>query len=187
MLDFINKIIDKIYTIILRRKFKHCGKNVKIRFPVTITNPQKISIGDDVFIGEHVWLNAGHNPSLLKSQNQDDDLTLIIKRGCYISRFSHINAFHSVHIMEDVLIAENVYLGDADHSITNKTKPIINQEVKIKGKVVIGSGSFVCKNSVIASGVSTGTNSVVGPNSFLTKDLPSYKIAIGNPARIFNY
>jgi acetyltransferase-like isoleucine patch superfamily enzyme len=59
--------------------------------------------------------------------------------------------------------------------------------VKIKGKVVIGSGSFVCKNSVIASGVSTGTNSVVGPNSFLTKDLPSYKIAIGNPARIFNY
>ena len=39
---------------------------------------------------------------------------LIIKKGSHIGRFCHINAFKKVIIEEDVLIAENVYLGDTD-------------------------------------------------------------------------
>jgi acetyltransferase-like isoleucine patch superfamily enzyme len=184
MFDLVSKIIDKIYTIVLRRKFKFCGKNVKIRFPITITNPKKISIGDNVFIGEHVWLNAGQNPTFSNNHNGNDDLNLIIKSGCYISRFSHINAFHHVCVMEDVLIGENVYLGDTDHSNKLKDIPIIKQIVEVKEKVIIGTGSHVCKNAIIASGVSIGKNSIVGPNAFLTKNLPDYATAIGNPAFI---
>jgi acetyltransferase-like isoleucine patch superfamily enzyme len=120
MFDLARRIVDKIYTIIIRKKFRYCGKNVTIRFPIIITKPEKISIGDNVFIGEHVWLNAGDNPLSNETQNHENDLTLLIKSGCYISRFSHINAFNSVHIMENVLIGENVYLGDADHSSKKK-------------------------------------------------------------------
>ena len=81
MFDLARRIVDKIYTIIIRKKFRYCGKNVTIRFPIIITKPEKISIGDNVFIGEHVWLNAGDNPLSNETQNHENDLTLLIKSG----------------------------------------------------------------------------------------------------------
>ena len=186
MLNLVERIIDKIYTIIISRRLKFCGKNVKIKFPSTIINPQKISIGDNVFIGEHVWLNAGTIVSQNGETYFNDKLTLTIKNGSYISRFSHINAFNSVSIMENVLIGENVYIGDADHSYKDKSKPIIEQKIEIKNKVIINSGSHICKNAVIGSGISVGKNSIVGPNVFLTTDLPDYSMAIGNTATIIH-
>jgi acetyltransferase-like isoleucine patch superfamily enzyme len=186
-MNLLERLIDKIYTIITKRKFKYCGKNVKIKFPVTIVNPQKISIEDNVFIGEHVWLNAGTiNTTNSINNHNNDDLTLFIKKGSYISRFTHINAFHSVKIMENVLIGENVYIGDADHSYKDKSKPIINQKIEIKNKVIIDTGSHICKNAVVNSGVSVGKNAIVGPNVFLTNNLPDHSIAIGNTATIID-
>ena len=186
MISLFERIVDKIYTIIIKRKLKYCGKNVKIKFPVSITNPQKISIEDNVFIGEHVWLNAGIDSSLENNIDNKDNLTLTIKKGSYISRFTHINAFNSVTIMENVLIGENVYIGDADHSYKDKSQPILKQKIEIKNKVVIDSGSHICKNAVVNSGISVGKNSIVGPNVFLTTNLPDYSIAVGNTATIID-
>jgi len=186
MINLFVRLIDKIYTIIIKRKLKYCGKNVKIKFPVTITNPHKISIEDNVYIGEHVWLNAGVVDPLMNNTKDYDKLTLSIKNGSYISRFTHINAFNSVNIMENVLIGENVYIGDADHSYRDKSKPIIKQKIEIKKKVIIDTGSHICKNAIINSGISVGKNSIVGPNVFLTTNLPDYSIAFSNMATIIS-
>ena len=47
----------------------------------------------------------------------------------------------------------------------------------------IGNDVWVGDNSVIMSGVNIETGCVVGAGSIVTKDLPPYTIAVGNPAR----
>ena len=138
-----------------------------------------IEIDEDVFVGDHVWLNAGEG---LKKE----ETKLFIKKGSHISRFCHINAFNKVIIEEDVLIAENVYIGDTDHKTSHKDIPIIKQGNEIKEKVIIKSGSFICKNAIINAGTTIGKNSIIAPNAFvIQKSIPDYSFVIGNPSRIF--
>ena len=176
---FFEKVFDAITTFFLKRRFKKFGKNSIIRYGCIINHPEKIEIGENVFIGDHVWLNAG-------CYRADDRASLIIKDGTHISRFTHINAFYDVIIEEDVLIAENVYLGDADHENKENDTPIIKQGYKIKSPVLLKKGCFICKNVVISGGLEIGEYSIVGPNSFVIKSIPSRKIAIGNPTKIYN-
>ena len=176
-------MISKISTYFYKRKFKKTGKEIIIRYACKIDNGKKIILGNNIFIGEHVWLNAG---------NLDDKNTsLEIRDGSYISRFCHINAFKKVIIENDVLLGEGVYIGDTDHATKNKNLPIIKQGFETKGEVRIGTGSHICKGAVISAGVKIGRNVVVGPNSFVTQhEIPDYSLVIGNPAAIienFNF
>lgn len=170
-------MINKFTSFYYKKKLQSFGHNLVIRYACKIDNGKKISIGDNVFIGEHVWLNAGNI--------NDKNISLMIGHGTYISRFTHINAFKKVIIEKDVLLGEGVYVGDTDHATKDKNLPIIKQGFETKGGVTIGTGSHICKGAVISAGVKIGKNVVVGPNSFVTQhDIPDYSLVIGNPAVI---
>ena len=176
-LILIEKILNKIYTLLVRRSFKKFGNKSIIKFGSIINNPYNIEIGDNVFIDTHVWLNAG------EEIREDKRATLIIKDGVYISRNTHINAFKDVIVEEDVLIGENVYFGDADHSTELSDVPIIKQKVEIKNPVKIKSGCHLCRNSIISAGVTVGKNSVIGPGAFVVDlNIDDNSMLLGNPA-----
>lgn len=175
----LSRIIDIIYTFLLRKNFNKIGKNSLICFPCKIDNPANISIGDNVTVCKNVWLNAGVN----KKDNTEPSLK--IKDGCYISSYSHINAFEDVTLEKDVLVGEGVYFGDTIHSTEDYQKPIIQQEYKFQGKVVIGEGSHLCRNSTISSNCIIGKNCIICPSSFvIQKNIPDYSMLIGNPASL---
>ncbi len=170
-------MINKLSTLYYKNSFNTFGKNSIIRYACKIDNGKKIKVGNNVFIGEHVWLNAGNI--------FDKQISLVIGDGCYLSRFVHINAFKNVIIENDVLLGEGVYIGDTDHATKDKNIPIIKQGFETKDKVLISSGSHICKGAVISAGVKIGRNVVVGPNSFVTQhEIPDYSLVIGNPATI---
>jgi acetyltransferase-like isoleucine patch superfamily enzyme len=171
-------LFDSLNTLFLKKRFKSFGKNSIIKYGCIINHPKKIDIGKNVFIGDHVWLNADR-------WRDDERASLIIKDGVHISRFTHINAFKDVIIEEDVLIGENVYLGDTDHIRSDKNIAIKYQGHEFKGMVLLKSGCFICKNAIIAAGVTIGKNATVGPNAFVMETVPDYSLAIGNPARIY--
>jgi len=58
---------------------------------------------------------------------------------------------------------------------------------KTKGDVVIGNDVWMGTDSVILSGVEIGDGVVIGARSVITKDVPPYAIAAGNPAKIIRY
>mgnify|MGYP001480459782 CR=1 FL=1 len=105
----LDRIIDRIYTFLIRKSFKSFGKNSLISYKCRIDYPSNISVGSNVIICKNVWLNGGDR-SL-----PNNTPTLTISDGCHISSYCHINAFHNVVIENDVLLAENVYLGDTNH------------------------------------------------------------------------
>ncbi len=163
-------------------RFREFGRKSTLGFGCILQHPENISIGDEVHIGNKVWLCVG--PSLGKYNNIDNPILLTIGSGSHISRYVHINAFKDVVIEDHVLIGEDVYLGDTDHLYSDEDLPIIKQGWEFKGSVLLKSGCFISRGASILPGVTIGRNAIVGPNSVVTMDLPDYSIAWGNPARI---
>lgn len=176
----LSKIIIFIYSFILKFKLHNLGVNSQIHYLAKIINHQKIFIGDNTTICEQVWLNCGGSENKIPS--------LIIHGNSYIGRMSQINAWKEVIIESDVLIADRVFISDADHNYKNQSVPIIKQNDKFKGKVLIKSGAWIGINAVILPGVTIGKNAIVCPNSVVIKDVLDYEIVSGVPAKtIKNY
>ena len=53
-----------------------------------------------------------------------------------------------------------------------------------KGPVVIGNNVWMGDKVTILPGVTIGNGSVIAANSVVTKDIPSFSVAAGNPAKI---
>jgi acetyltransferase-like isoleucine patch superfamily enzyme len=53
--------------------------------------------------------------------------------------------------------------------------------------ISIGDDVFIGMHSLIMKGVTIGRGTVVGAGSVVTKSLPSYCVAAGNPATILRY
>jgi acetyltransferase-like isoleucine patch superfamily enzyme len=51
-------------------------------------------------------------------------------------------------------------------------------------KVIIGKGAYIGVNSIILPGVKIGEGSLIGAGSVVTKDIPPFTVAAGNPAQV---
>lgn len=70
-------------------------------------------------------------------------------------------------------------------------KRIIKSQVKVaglsKGQVIIGNGVWIGDSVIILPGVNVGNGAVIGAGSVVTRSIPPYAIAVGNPARVIRY
>jgi acetyltransferase-like isoleucine patch superfamily enzyme len=65
--------------------------------------------------------------------------------------------------------------------------PIGVVDQKGKGDIVIGNDVWIGHGATIMPGVKIGDGAIVGGQSVVTKDIPPYAIAVGNPARLVRY
>jgi len=54
-------------------------------------------------------------------------------------------------------------------------------------KVTIGNDVWLGHNVTVMGGVSIGNGAVIGSGAIVTKNIPSFAIAVGNPARVIRY
>lgn len=87
-----------------------------------------------------------------------------------------------VVIGEDSRIAHNVTIYAFNHGVAPE-RPIASQPVTSRG-IRIGRDCWVGANVGITDGVSIGDHAVVGMGSVVTRDVPSWAIVAGNPARV---
>ena len=59
-----------------------------------------------------------------------------------------------------------------------------NRELYSKGGITIEDNVQIGENCVILPGVTIGRNSLVGAGSVVTKSIPPYSVAVGNPAKV---
>jgi acetyltransferase-like isoleucine patch superfamily enzyme len=55
------------------------------------------------------------------------------------------------------------------------------------GPVIIGNDVWIGSHAIVLSGINIGDGAVVGAGAVVSKDIPPYGIAVGNPARIVKY
>ncbi len=68
--------------------------------------------------------------------------------------------------------------GYEDGNINSSKQPLVIRPVIIEEEAHIGA------NSVVVAGVRIGKRSQVGAGSVVTKDIPPFSVAVGNPAQV---
>ncbi|MDT8301036.1 MAG: acyltransferase [Sedimentisphaerales bacterium] len=142
-----------------------------------VNNPRAVAIGSRVTISDQFIL-ADLCP------NQGKVPKIFIGDGCIILYRFQCNAAQSVRIGRNVLIASNVLVTDSDHVIEPSGLPVTKNNKFITRPVVIEDNCWIGQNAAILKGVTIGQSSIVGANSVVTHNVPSYSVAVGNPARI---
>jgi len=84
---------------------------------------------------------------------------------------------------DDVFLGTLVQLLAVNHVFADTSRPISHQGITAAG-ISVADGAWIGSGAIILDGVQIGRNAVVGAGAVVTKDVPDYSIAVGNPARI---
>jgi galactoside O-acetyltransferase len=87
----------------------------------------------------------------------------------------------TISIGNDCLIGPFVLIRAADHKFDDPTVPILMQGHN-PGVIIIEDDCWIAGHVTITRNVTIGRGSVIGANSVVTKNIPPYSIAAGNPA-----
>ena len=111
---------------------------------------------------------------------------VVIRPGSYL--FADPTEGGGGIIIEDyVLIGPGVHFYTNNHSFSDTTRPIADQgypQPSAKDSINVKCGAWIGAGAIILPGVSIGKNSVIGAGSIVTRDVPSFSVAVGNPARV---
>lgn len=86
-----------------------------------------------------------------------------------------------VKIGDNCKLAPNVAIYTAGHPIHPESR---NSLYEYGIGVTIGDNVWIGGNTVIVPGVNIGSNTVIGAGSVVTKDIPDWVVAAGNPCRV---
>jgi acetyltransferase-like isoleucine patch superfamily enzyme len=172
----------RFYTWLLRSSLKSCGRNVQFQYPVRLEQPGCISVGNDVIIYPRTWINpvaawaGGEYAGEVRLGDR-------VKIGYGVQ----ISAAQSVILEDDVTIAAGAVIVDHIHDHRHIGISIFEAPISKPRPVRIGKGSFLGVYCLIGPGVQIGEHAVVAANAVVLRDVPSYCMAIGNPARVTRF
>ena len=153
-----------------------------IRFPIEIRGKRFIDFGYNLTTGKGCRLEAF-------STNTNINKKIIFHKNVQINDYVHISAMERVTIGDNVLMASHIYISDNSHGFykgskqTSPSIPPIKRHYYI-APVSIGKNVWIGEGVVIMPGVEIGEGSIIGANSTVTKSIPNYSIAVGQPAKI---
>lgn len=140
-----------------------------IGWPTLSHRNGQLKIGDNVSIGRGVL-------KVTKGAK------LSIGAGVQLNHGFVIAANNCVEIGEHTLIGEYVSIRDGDHIFTRTDIPI-GMQGTTTDPIEIGRDVWIGRGAVILKGVTIGDGAIIGANSVVTRDVPSYDIVAGVPAR----
>ncbi len=169
------------------------GSNCFIEEGVRLRIPKKIFLGNRVFIGKNCDLDVEYPDSEIRIADDvhisRDTIFLagvgktIINERVSIGAGSFIYASSGLEIGKDSLLADNVRVMAGSHRYKDASKLIRLQGAEAK-KTTIGQDVWLGSSVIVLAGVTVADGAVVGAGAVVTKDLPSYSIATGVPARV---
>ncbi len=158
-------------------------------------------LGEDTYVGRHLQLRGGQYMTIGDRFNAGNDLTiqawdsyagqtfsprLTIGNDVMLTDQIQISCAHQIEIGKHVLIGKNVFITDNSHGNTDYdtlTMPPLDRPLTTKGPVRIGNYVWIGTGAVILPGVTIGDHAVIGANAVVTKDVASYSVVGGNPAK----
>jgi galactoside O-acetyltransferase len=161
------------------------GKNCRISPSVSIMRTGHLSLERGIFLGDEIIL-FDYVRLVLGDLGLFPETKLILGNQVIINVGSYISGEGGLVIDEEVLIGAHVRILSAGHEI-HRGAPSIARNPITYGSIHIGRGAWIGAGSTILQGVTLGEGSVIGAGSVVTKDIPPYAVAVGNPARVKHY
>ncbi|PCK33628.1 acyltransferase [Pseudoalteromonas piscicida] len=165
---------------------------------VSLLASSKLEVNGVVTIGKNVTLDAMSKNGIRLGSNitipdncffrctgviSDIGEGLIVGDNTGFGHNNFINAQGGVVIGCDVIIGPYVNILAENHNFGDSTIPIRKQGVTRKG-IIIESDVWIGAGVSILDGVKIGKGTVIGAGSIVTKSIPEYSIALGNPCKV---
>lgn len=80
-------------------------------------------------------------------------------------------------------LGQHVFISGFNHDYNDGTKNSSGQGLVVK-PVIIEDDVHIGANSVITAGVTIGHRTQIGAGSVVTKNIPPFSVAVGNPCRV---
>lgn len=87
-------------------------------------------------------------------------------------------------IGNNVMIAPYTMILNYGHNIDDVNVPMTEQGVKYYRQTLIEDNVWIGARTIILPGIKIGTGAVIGAGSVVTKDVESYTVVAGNPAKL---
>jgi len=149
-------------------KGKGSGSLVRRRTRMDVLPFNLFSMGANSTIEDFATVNNGVGPVIIGDRTR-------IGLGCVL--------IGPVTVGNDVMFAQNIVVSGLNHGYQDINTPPSLQPVETK-PISIGDDVWIGANAVITAGVTIGKHAVVAAGSVVTKNVPDFAIAAGNPARI---
>ena len=177
-----NKFNNRIYYWRLRKTYNI--NNFFIERPFNkLLNLKYFKIGAGTSFGKMVVLTAWDKHGVDEVYTPE----VIIGKDCNFGDYLHLTCINKIEIGNNVLTGRWVTISDNGHGETTLNDmqiPPLKRVLSSKGPVKIGDNVWIGDKASILSGVTIGEGAIVGANSVVTKDIPPYCVAGGNPAKI---
>ena len=156
--------------LIINPFFHTKGKGSKIcrRTRIDVLPFQPFSIGNYSTVEDFATINNGVGPVHIGDNSRIGIGNVIIG---------------PVTIGNNVILAQNIVMSGLNHNYDNIDIPIYLQGETVT-MINIENDCWIGANAVITAGVTIGKHSVVAGGSVVTKSLPAFCVAAGNPAKI---
>ena len=186
------KILNKIFHAINRLYLHFYSKEIcsalynsphKVRFEKLglLVGANHIEIGDNSDIQYGTYLTAWNLP-----QTKSNPI-ISIGSDCHIGAYNHITASNRIIINDGFVSGMMVTITDNSHGTTKLSDlqiPVSQRKIASKGFVYIGKNVWAGDKVTILPGVTIGDGVVIAANTVVTKDVPSFCVVAGNPAKI---
>ena len=133
---------------------------------------KNLYLGRNVRFGEYTRINF-YEKGILKIGNR-----------CYFGQRNTFLVGGDIILGDEVLMASDICITSENHGID----PVLNLnyglQPLITAPVIIEDGCWIGEKAIILPGVHIGKKSIIGAGSVVTKDIPDFSIAAGNPARV---
>ncbi len=181
VLTGIERRINHLKSRALLARLKYAGKGSRIDWPFTIWNPHCVTLGDHAYLQWQGWIFG-----ISHLHGRDFSPEIIIGDSSYVGPQCRIVAARRVEIGQHVMIAARCLIADNTHPYTDVTRPVDAQPLAVPGEILIGDETWIGENACIFGDVRIGRHCVIGANAVVTRPIPDYCVAVGNPARIVN-
>lgn len=148
--------LKSLYFNIDKNSFASCGDNVILEYPIKVNCPQNVYLGNNIAIRGGLTI-VTHTGKFIIKDNVDISQYLTVVTGN--------------HTIKPPL---DIFQIDCNHS----GKGDIESDVIIEEDVWIGI------NVTILPNVKIGRGSIIGACSVVTRSIPPYSIAVGNPCKV---
>lgn len=179
-----------------RKKFKKCGKNLRIGKGVIIEGAENITVGDNVHIDRYCVIEAGKIKLTQCKKIVSQTIADVPEGELIIGNNIHIVSFSMLIAEGGIMISDNCTLsaGSKIYSITNlaydpdnRTKRIsimpYEQAPFLISPVVLEQNVWIGLHGIVMPGVRIGRDSFVVSNSLVMHSFPENSYIAGQPAK----
>jgi acetyltransferase-like isoleucine patch superfamily enzyme len=179
--------------------FASCGKGSMFASGITLRQPGRIHLGEDVVLSEGCILDGRHGtePVSIRLGNNvilSNDVMISCKNGtvsigdnCGLNARTIVQSTNNcpVVIGPDCIIGQQCFIvGGGSYNFDRLDIPIRKQGIRADGGVCLEEDVWLGGNVTVLGGVKMGKGSVAGAGALLTRSVAAYTISLGVPAQV---